>query len=248
MDYLRIHNWDKWQSYRSDRGQPPWIKVHREVLRHIEWVAMNDVERGQLVSIWLLAADHNGVVPASPEIIQKLCFLTNQPDIERLISLGFIDKKPVKRDQISQPDDDLASQERQPDQPEKSRVDKRRVEKNIFVEDSDEFRLSALLFQKMLENNPKAKAPNLQSWAKHVDLMIRIDKRPHSEIESVIEWCQRDNFWRSNILSTAKLREKYDQLSLIMNPNNNSKGGKHGQPIQRNTAENRAMSTRQYHE
>jgi len=28
----------------------------------------------------------------------------------------------------------------------------------------------------------------------------------------LIRWCQRDNFWKSNILSTQKLREKYEQL------------------------------------
>lgn len=26
---LHVHDWDEHQSYRRDRGQPPWIKVHR---------------------------------------------------------------------------------------------------------------------------------------------------------------------------------------------------------------------------
>ena len=91
MKKLRIRNWDKWQSYRRDRGQPPWIKVHRQIMRDIEWVAMTDTQRGQLVAIWLLAADHDGVIPASPELVQKLCFMSDIPDLQFFIDQGFID-------------------------------------------------------------------------------------------------------------------------------------------------------------
>jgi hypothetical protein len=91
MSELRIRNWDKWQNYRKDRGQPPWIKIHREVMRNPEWVSLSDAQRGQLVAIWLLAADRGGVIPASPEVIRKLCYLDNDPDLNLLIEKGFID-------------------------------------------------------------------------------------------------------------------------------------------------------------
>ena len=102
MEYLSIRNWDKWQTYRSDRGQPPWIKIHRCVMRNPEWVSLTDSERGQLVAIWLLAADQNGVIPAPPELIKKLCFMESIPDIDKLIedfieqlkTSGLIDIKP----------------------------------------------------------------------------------------------------------------------------------------------------------
>ena len=98
MEYLKIKNWDKWQSYRADRGQPPWIKVHRRIMRNIEWVSLTDDERGQLVAMWLLAADHDGVIPASPEIIQKLCFMTKAPDLNKFTELGFIEDGWRQRD------------------------------------------------------------------------------------------------------------------------------------------------------
>jgi hypothetical protein len=113
MSKLQIHNWDKWQSYRSDRGQPPWIKIHRECMRHVEWVGLTDAQRGQLVGIWLLAADHNGVIPASPSIIKKLCHMDTEPDLNLFISQGFID---APHDGVI-----MASECRQVDQPEKSR-------------------------------------------------------------------------------------------------------------------------------
>lgn len=91
METLKIRNWDRWQSYRKDRGQPPWIKIHREVMRNVEWVSLTDAQRGQLVAIWLLAADHNGVIPASSKVIMKLCHMDTEPDIKLLTELGFIE-------------------------------------------------------------------------------------------------------------------------------------------------------------
>jgi len=85
-----------------------------------------------------------------------------------------------------------------------------------FSEDSKEYRLAKLLLDCILEHRPNFKRPNLQSWAKHIDLMIRVDKRSPEEIEEVIRWCQNDSFWQANILSTKKLREKFDQLAIKM--------------------------------
>lgn len=86
--------------------------------------------------------------------------------------------------------------------------------KPSWSEESDEYRLSLYLYNHMLKNNPEAKKPNLQSWCKHIDYMIRLDNRSVDNIKKVIEFCQNDSFWKSNILSTSKLRDKYDQLYI----------------------------------
>ncbi len=86
--------------------------------------------------------------------------------------------------------------------------------KKLFVETGIQYRLAELLFKKILSRNPAHKTPNLQSWAKQVDLMLRVDKREAADIERLILWSQQDHFWQNNILSTSKLREKFDQLSL----------------------------------
>ena len=84
-----------------------------------------------------------------------------------------------------------------------------------FSDDSDEMKLSLLLAEHMKRNNPNCKLPkDYQGWCKHIDLMIRIDKRTPKQIQDVIVFCQQDTFWSSNILSTKKLREKFDQLSM----------------------------------
>ena len=207
MEYLEIRNWNKWQTYRADRGQPPWIKIHRRLMRNPEWVSLSDAERGQLVGIWLLAADHDGVIPASKELIKKLCYMESDPNINKFIELGFINSNGVNS----------ASTRRQDDQPEAKAEAKAETEK-IFLSDSIEYRLSELLYSLILKNNATHKKPCLNKWAKNIDLMIRIDKRKPDEIESMIKWCQKDAFWHKNILSTGKLREKFDQLYLKMKP------------------------------
>ena len=88
--------------------------------------------------------------------------------------------------------------------------------KRLFVEDSIEFQLSKLLYDKILKNNPNHKKPNLQEWAKHIDLMIRKDNRKPKDIGEIIDWCQSDNFWCTNILSANKLRKQFDQLTMKM--------------------------------
>lgn len=86
-----------------------------------------------------------------------------------------------------------------------------------YLSDSIEVRLSKKLYSYMLERNPEHKKPNLDEWSKHVERMIRIDKRKPETIEAVIDWCQADDFWQNNILSTQKLRLQYDKLVLRMN-------------------------------
>jgi len=93
--------------------------------------------------------------------------------------------------------------------------------KETFLSDSIEYRLAEYLFNHILKNNPKHKPVNIQSWAKSIDLMLRVDNREVEEIKQVIRWCQQDEFWRTNILSASKLREKYDALISKMN---NKKG------------------------
>jgi biotin operon repressor len=106
--------------------------------------------------------------------------------------------------------------------------------KENYSPDCDEFRLATLLFGCIRSRKPDLKKPNLQGWAQHVDYMVRLDDRKPERIEAVINWCQQDDFWQNNILSTRKLREHFDKLELKME-------SKHG----RTTAHRRDFSEQQ---
>lgn len=91
MEYLKIRNWIRWQSYRSDRGRPPWIKIHRCLMSNPEWVQLSDAQRGRLVLLWILAAERDGEIPADPKLLRKICFMDEEPEIELFIEYGFIE-------------------------------------------------------------------------------------------------------------------------------------------------------------
>lgn len=94
------------------------------------------------------------------------------------------------------------------------------VNENVNSQNSNEFRLSELLFNLILKRNPKHKKPDLQKWTKEIDNMILIDNRQLNDIEAVINWAQADGFWQNNILCTVKLRKQFDQLKLKMEGSN----------------------------
>lgn len=82
------------------------------------------------------------------------------------------------------------------------------------------------LIKLMQRNDPKVKIPeNLDTWFLEADRLIRLDKREKDEVLKVITFSQADPFWKSNILSMGKLREKYTQLKLKMEGNNGKSGG-----------------------
>lgn len=103
---------------------------------------------------------------------------------------------------------------------EKSKINDERVKKKkVFEADSEAYLLAKFLEKCITENNPKfpQNERQRQRWAKDFDLMLRIDRIDADDIAAAIEWSQDDNFWRSNILSGKKLREKYQQLAMKMN-------------------------------
>ncbi len=104
--------------------------------------------------------------------------------------------------------------------------EKKSKEKKTYLVGSQEIRLSERLLGRILGNNQNYKKPDIQAWAKEVDLMIRIDKRTPEDIEKVIDFCQTDGFWQANILSTAKLREQFDKLWMQMKRRVNGKTGR----------------------
>jgi len=214
-----------------------WIKLHRKIMEMSEWLA-EPFTKGQAWVDLLLLANHKtgyiqkrgitievnrGQVGYSEDTLAARWKWSHGKVVRFLVSLVHqrrISKKAVQQNiRLSnlitiinydwyQSDGTTNGHQTVQEQEEK--------EKRPFLSNSDEVRLSELLLEKILSRNPNHKKPNLQTWAKDIDLMLRLDKRTPEDIRRVIEWCQVDTFWQSNILSTAKLRKQFDQLWLKM--------------------------------
>ena len=97
--------------------------------------------------------------------------------------------------------------------------------KRIYDVDSIHYQLAEYLFEEMKKNNPEARKPDFHKWANDIRLMMEIDNRKEEQVRNMITWSQSNDFWKGNILSAKKLRDKYDQMKVQANQsykNNNA--------------------------
>lgn len=76
-------------------------------------------------------------------------------------------------------------------------------------------RLSKLLFSKIRQEDEAAEEPNFDRWAKQLDMMHE-KGRAWEEIEKLIEFSRKDEFWKKAIFSTASLRKHASQVKEQM--------------------------------
>ena len=65
-----------------------------------------------------------------------------------------------------------------------------------------------------IEGNGSKRPAISQNWRDAARLMLDNDQRPEQKIHDAIDWCQDDEFWRTNILSMPTLRKQYERLRL----------------------------------
>jgi len=100
-------------------------------------------------------------------------------------------------------------------------INNKKESKGVVKEVSEiDTKLVQLLISLMEKNNPnssilKRLTPKRQEeWINQCRLLREADGKTQEEIETIIRFSQRDIFWKSNILSMPKLREKWDQLYM----------------------------------
>jgi hypothetical protein len=74
-------------------------------------------------------------------------------------------------------------------------------------------RICAHLVERIVANGSKPPVIT-DTWRRDARLLLDADKRTEEQVHKAIDWCQSNRFWRSKVMSMAKLREKYDQLRL----------------------------------
>ena len=85
----RVKNWRQFQHYK-DRD-PPWIKLHFNLLSSSDWVMLSDASRVLASACMLIASRHEGEIPDDPDYLQRVAYLSKRPDFKPLIECGFIE-------------------------------------------------------------------------------------------------------------------------------------------------------------
>lgn len=85
-----------------------------------------------------------------------------------------------------------------------------------FSEDSFEMLCVEALIHSCLETFPKSRVPDTPQkkwkWAIEIDRMKRCDKLTEEEIRAALCHATHDSFWKDNIRSARKFREKFETL------------------------------------
>lgn len=91
MTIYKIVKWEIYQHYK-DRN-PPWIKLHTELLNSKTWVMLDDASRVLAIATMLIAARNNtnGEFDDDPVFFQKVAFLNQKPNFQPLVNIGFIE-------------------------------------------------------------------------------------------------------------------------------------------------------------
>jgi phage replication O-like protein O len=110
----------------------------------------------------------------------------------------------------------------------KKEITKEKVKKNTrqqktYAEDSSYFKMATYFFEKVSAVAKDAgvehliKKANLQKWADEFRKLIENDGVDKWLAKKVMDWVTQDPFWRTNVLSAKKLREKFGELAIKMN-------------------------------
>lgn len=88
MEEFTIKNWRKYQHY-TDRN-PPWIKLHFEILSSEDWVMLADASRVLMIACMLVGSRKAGKIPNNQDYFKRLCHLKSV-DFKPLIDIGFLE-------------------------------------------------------------------------------------------------------------------------------------------------------------
>jgi len=119
MEYFQVRNWDKFQHYK-DRN-PPWIKLHTELLYDYKFICLQDASKLQLMLIWMLAAKTQNKIPCDVAFIQNALNTKADIDLQPLFDAGFIE--------IAEEDSNALAEDKQSAIPEERRGETEEREK-----------------------------------------------------------------------------------------------------------------------
>ncbi|MCV9884724.1 replication protein [Metabacillus halosaccharovorans] len=116
---------------------------------------------------------------------------------------------------------DDKSQPKQPEPPKEPK--KPKINKKPKYDENNSYFKMALYFHKLVSEVAKEagvehliKKANMQSWADDFRKLIELDGIDKHLAKDVMDWVTKDSFWKTNVLSAKKLREKFGELAIKM--------------------------------
>lgn len=135
---------------------------------------------------------------------------------------------------------DDKSQVKQPEPPkEPKKPNPPKNNKKLKYEEDNTYFKMALYFHSLVSDVAKEagvehliKKANMQSWADDFRKLIEIDGVDKHLAKAVMDWVTKDSFWKTNVLSAKKLRDKFSELAIKMKVSQTPKQPSYKQPVQ----------------
>ncbi|WP_071649238.1 replication protein [Virgibacillus halodenitrificans] len=92
-----------------------------------------------------------------------------------------------------------------------------------YSEDNTYYKMATYFYTEVSRVAEEAGVPhltkkaNMQSWSDDMRKLIEIDQVNKQLAKDVMDWVVQDSFWKTNVLSAKKLREKFAELAIKMN-------------------------------
>ncbi|MEE8669264.1 MAG: replication protein [Heyndrickxia coagulans] len=104
----------------------------------------------------------------------------------------------------------------------KENIKENTPKRKTYSEDSTYYKMAIYFFGKVEAVAKEAgvehliKKSNLQKWADDFRKLIELDGVDKRLAKDVMDWVTQDPFWRTNVLSATKLRQKFGELAIKM--------------------------------
>lgn len=192
MAYLSVVNWDEFQHYK-DRN-PPWIKLHNQLLENYEFECLPDASKAHLLCIWMLASRTANKIKPDPEWISRKIGANTKVDVSILVESGFLELNQEDSDRLQNASTLLQTTE-QNAIPEERRGEESKEEEENKKPSSSTPNLVMEIFSYWCE--VMNKSPGQTKLTSKRDRVIRArlkDGYSIQDIKTAIDNCRRDPF------------------------------------------------------
>jgi hypothetical protein len=88
--YFRVRKWEDFQHYKQ--RNPPWIRLHRTLLRDHKFNKLTETEQWMLVRVWLLASETANHMAYDERWVRRAINSSRKVPLEKFVSMGFLEE------------------------------------------------------------------------------------------------------------------------------------------------------------
>ncbi|MDM5208436.1 MULTISPECIES: replication protein [Cytobacillus] len=208
-------------------------RIANEILEQISMTNLNGTQLRIVMVIWRytygfsrkdyyfsLSFIADGIKSKRAHVDRELTSLIDRKIIK---SIGF-DKRRGRLLSFNKNYDEWLEKEVEQEKSPSNKTAKPSTKKKEKYEEDNTYYKMAVYFHSLVKEVAKeaqvehlvARA-NLQTWADDFRKLIEIDKVDKRLAKDVMDWVTKDSFWKVNVLSSRKLREKFGELAIKMN-------------------------------